>query len=225
MTGISSRDLTTISQQFQLFGLTILASLDMPSLSSVGAINWTTLPALQELSFTNQVKQANDVYISDTQLKSLDGINLEKVNKFDVNNNKYLTKIETQLGNISEALNIQANGKDLTVAFPNLVWAYNMTFWNCSSVSVPSLASVNQSMGFRGNFFEKFSAPNLTRTGSGGTLVFTDNNQLTNISFPVLKQIGGTFQIANNSELKSIDGFPQLATVGGAIEISGDFTK
>ncbi|KAI9779797.1 MAG: hypothetical protein M1816_003333 [Peltula sp. TS41687] len=225
LTGIASRDLTIIDKQFQLYGLTIMSSLDFPSLSRVGAINWTALPALQELSFRSQVKRAQNVYISNTELKSLDGINLEMVDRFDVNNNNYLTKIESQLGNISEALNIQANGKDLTVAFPNLEWANNMTFWNCSSVSLPSLAVVNQSMGFRGNFFETLSAPNLTRTDNRGDIVFTDNNQLTNISFPQLEAIGGTLSIANNTELKNLDGFQKLATVGGAIVISGGITN
>jgi hypothetical protein len=225
LTGISSRDLTIIGEQFNLYGLTILSALDLPALSRVGSLNWTALPALQELSFNSQVRQAEDVFISNTNLKSLDGINLETVRKFDVNNNQYLAKIDTQLGNISEALNIQANSPDLAVSFPNLVWAFNMTFWNCSSVRLPSLLTVNQSMGFRGNQFESFTAPNLTRTGERGSLVFVGNGRLSNITFPQLETIGGDLLVANNTELKAIDGFPKLATVGGAIVWVGDFTN
>lgn len=225
LTSITSRDLTIVGEEFRLYGLTIMSTLDFPSLSRVRSINWTALPALQELSFRSQVRQAEDVFISNTNLKSLDGINLETVRKFDVNNNLYLSKIETQVGNISEALNIQANSPDLAVSFPNLVWAFNMTFWNCSSVRVPSLLTVNQSIGFRGNQFESFTAPNLTRTGERGTIIFAGNDRLTNISFPQLETIGGDLLIVNNTELDNIDGFPELATVGGAVVLGGDFSN
>ncbi|KAI9829192.1 MAG: hypothetical protein M1826_005787 [Phylliscum demangeonii] len=225
LTGISATSLTTIDHDFRLESLTIMSSLNFPVLSSVGSISWTALPALQELSFTSHVRQTTDVLITNTNLKSLDGINLEKVNKFNVNNNPYLTRIETQLANISEALIIQANSKDLVVSFPNLIWAYNMTFRNCSNVMVPSLSSVNGSMGFFDNSFTTFSAPNLTMTGDKGSLVFVSNQALTNISIPMLKTIGGTYQIANNTNLKVIDGFQQLATVAGAIDFSGNFTN
>lgn len=225
LTGIESRDLTIIGKQFYLEGLTIMSSLNMPALSRVGSIQWVALPALQDLGFTSQVEQAQEIFISNTNLRSLDGINLNTVEKFNVNNNPYLTKIESQLGNVSEALNIQANSRDLSVSFPNMIWAFNMTFRNCSSVNLPSLGSVNGSMGFFDNYFESFSAPNLTRTGDRGSLVFVSNRRLTNISLPMLKTIGGTYQIANNTELKVIDGFQELTTVGGAIDFSGNFTN
>ena len=225
LTGLSARGLSVIDKDFNLDGLTILSTLNFPALSQVGSITWTALPGLQELSFTSQVKKASSVLVQNTILKSLDGINLEQVDKFNINNNQYLTKIELQLGNITQALNIQANSRDLVVSFPNLEWAYNMTFRNCSSVNLPSLASVNGSMGFFDNSFQSFSAPNLTQTGDKGSLVFVSNTQLTNISIPMLTTIGGTYEIQNNTNLKVIDGFQKLSTVGGAIDFSGNFTK
>ncbi len=225
LNSIEAPQLAIIDRTFTLTGLTVLATLNFPSLQSVGSIEWTALPALQELSFTRQVTRASEVVISNTNLKSLNGINLEQVRIFDVNNNPYLTRVDVQLGNITQALTLQANSKDLEASFPNLIWAFNMTFRNCSKVNLPSLASVNGSMGFYGNFFESFSAPNLTRTGSGGSLAFVSNEELTNITMPGLESIGGTYQIANNTKLRAIDGFTQLESVGGAIDFSGNFTK
>jgi hypothetical protein len=225
LTSIEAPNLATIDKAFILDGLTILDTLKFPALSSVGAIEWRALPALQELAFTSGVKRASEVRVENTNLKSLDGINLEQVRIFEVFNNPYLAKLELQLGNITQALTVGANSRDIQVSFPNLEWAYNMTFRNCSSVDLPSLSSVNGSMGFFENYFESFSAPQLTQTGPGGFLVFVDNQRLMNISLPKLKTIGGTYQIANNTQLKIIDGFQQLSTVGGAIDFSGNFTK
>lgn len=222
---IEAPNLQIIDRSFELNGLTILSSLNFPSLSSVGRIQWTALPALEELSFTSEVTRAREISITNTDLASLNGINLEQVDIFEVTNNRYLTEMDLQLGNITGRLTVQGNSRDLVVSFPNLDWAYNMTFRNCSEVNLPSLQSVNGSMGFFDNYFETFAAPNLTETGPGGSLVFVSNSALTNISLPQLKEIGGTFQIANNTRLEKIDGFPDLQQVGGAVDFSGNFTE
>lgn len=223
MTSLEANDLTEIDESFALNGLTILSTLQMPSLTKVNNINWVALPALQQLSFTHGVTQAGNVTISNTQLNTLDGINLETCEIFNVNNNPYLKDINMQMANISQALNIQANSHDLTASFPNLEFAFNMTFRNCSEINLPSLASVNGSLGFYSNYMTTFSAANLTQTGQ--SLVFDDNPSLTNISIPLLKQINGGYQIANNTELKVINGFKGLKVVAGAVDFSGNFTK
>ena len=82
--------------------------------------------------------------------------------------------------------------------------------------------TVNGSLIVDDNLFESFTAPNLTKSGG---FVFVGNPNLKNISLPQLTQIGGGFQIANNSKLLNIDGFKNLKTVDGAIDFSGNFTK
>jgi hypothetical protein len=206
-----------------LTSLTVLSTLSFPELTSVGSIDWTALPALQELTFTTGVSTADSVTISNTQLNTLDGINLDQVTTFDINNNNYLKTISTQVGNITGSLNIEANGKNLTVDFPNLEWAYNMTFRNCSNILLPSLSTVNGSLGFYENYMSIVSAPNLTSTG--GSLAFVANPDLTNISMPLLTTVGGGFQIANNSALMIINGFEELKTVAGALDFTGNFTE
>jgi len=223
LTSLEANDLTEIDKSFSLNGLTILSTLQMPSLTQVNNINWIALPALQQLSFTHGVTKAGNVTISNTQLNTLDGINLETCEIFNVNNNPYLTDINMQMANITQALNIQANSHNLIASFPNLEFAFNMTFRNCSEINLPSLASVNGSLGFYSNYMKTFSAANLTQTGQ--SLVFDDNPSLTNISIPLLKQINGGYQIANNTELKVINGFKGLKVVAGAVDFSGNFTE
>lgn len=223
MTSLSASSLQEIGDEFNLNGLTVLSTLNFPALKKVDTIEWIALPALQGLSFTQGVEELNMLTIDNTQLGSLDGINLQVADTVSVTNNPYLTSVSMQLGNVTKSLTFGANGRDLTIEFPNLVWAYNMTFRNCSDVSIPSLASINGSLGFYSDSFESLAAPNLTSVG--GSLSFVSCNAVTNITMPELTTIGGGFQIANNTALGEINGFPQLKTVGGALDFNGAFTR
>ncbi|KAI9798311.1 MAG: hypothetical protein M1833_004883 [Piccolia ochrophora] len=223
LTSLSANDLATIGGNFILDGVTSLQNLNFPSLTECDQISWRAVPQLSELSFTAGVTKASAVLITNTGLNSLAGINLESVKKFDVNNNRYLKTIDVQLGSITELLNIQANGQGVAASFPNLEWAFNLTFRECSSVKLPSLESVNSTMGFFDNTIQKFSAPNLTLVGKD--LTFTANDELTELDFPKLKTINGGFTITNNTKLESIEGFDKLEKVGGAVTAKGVFDE
>ena len=212
---------------FTLGTLTQLSTLSMPQLSSIDSMNFTALPALQSMSFgSTGITQANNILVSNTGLTSLMGINnLDSVFSFNVNNNQGLQNISLQVTSIKGALDIEANdgfSSGLTTSFPMLETAMNLTFRNCSSVSLPSLANVSQYLGFYGNSMQSFIAPNLTTTGG---LVFVDNTAMTNISIPELTSVNGSYQIANNTMLKQINGFEKLATVKGALDFNGNFTE
>lgn len=223
MTSISGSSLQTIGDAFRLENVQILSTLNFPQLSQVGSIEWTGVPNLQGLSFTTGLSEAESVTIINTGLTSLDGINLDSVDTFVVTNNNYLTSISMQVESISDRIELAANGRDVEAEFPNLQWAYNMSLANVSSVSIPSLSSVNGSLGFYSNFIEGVSAPNLTNVG--GSLSFVANADLTNASFPELTTVGGGLLIANNTAFEEIVGFPALRRVGGAVDFSGNFTR
>lgn len=211
----------------ELGDLTVLSELSAPQLTKVDTLNFTALPALQSMSFGNKgVTEAISVLITNTGLGSLQGINnLESIEIFNVNNNQALTNISLDVKQIKRSLDIEANDgyvSGLAVSFPFLENALNMTFRNCSSVDLSALAVVNQSLGFYGNSFENFTAPNLTQAGG---LIFVDNTELTNITLPKLQTINQLYQIANNTMLKKINGFEKLATVSGALDFNGNFTE
>lgn len=212
---------------FELGGLTVLSELSMPQLAQVQQLNFTALPALQTLDFGGTgLTKASSVLITNTGLSSLTGINnLQQVDTFNVNNNQALQNISLQVTSISKSLDIEANDgyqTGLTTSFPMLETAMNMTFRNCSSISLPALANVTEDLGFYGNTMETFAAPNLT---SAGGLIFVDNTALTNISLPQLTSINATYQIANNTMLKQVNGFTKLSVVKGALDFSGNFTE
>ena len=138
-------------------------------------------------------------------------------------NNDYLNDITMQLGNVTQSLILEANGRNVSANFPDMLWAFNMTFRNCSTVTIPSLATLNGSMGFYDNYFGAIMAPNLTTVG--GSLSFVSNEDCMNISFPELTTVNGGLQVANNTGLKNINSFESLQTVGGALDFNGNFTK
>ena len=208
-------------------GLTVLAELSLPQIQTISQLNLTALPALQQFSFGNTgVTEARSVLITNTGLSSLKGLDkLDTVDSFNVNNNNALQNVSLSVSAIKNAIRIEANNGDQSgtaVSFPNLEAAMNMTFRNCSSVELPSLANVSQYLGFYGNSFESFTAPNLTTTGG---LVFVDNTALSNISIPGLTSVNGSYTIANNTQLKKIDGMQKLGVVVASVDIYGNFSE
>ncbi|KAM0715345.1 hypothetical protein Q7P37_008843 [Cladosporium fusiforme] len=220
MSSISADSLETIEGAFSLKVVEILTNLNFPQLTEVDEIDWDGLPQLQGLSFTSGVKKATSVSIINTQLNDLEGINLEVVEKFSIQNNDYLNEINMQLGNVSDIFELVSNGRNVSLSLPNLIWANRLNIANASSVELPSLASVNETLGLYSNFFESMQAPNLTDVG--GTLAINNNNALTNISFPQITIVSGGLTIQNNTELADVSGFPNLETVGGALDMYGN---
>lgn len=220
---LSADDLETIEGEWVLDNTQGITSLSFPKLSSVDTIRWVALgPNLASLDFGAQIKKASKIRIENTHLQTLEGINVETINELYLANNRYINNVSMQLGNITGLLNLADNNPDITVEFPNLIWAFNMTFRNCSTVSLPSLETLNGSLGLYSNFFESFAAPNLTKVG--GALALVDNGALSNISFPMLEEVKADLQIANNTELHEVSGLPELKTIGGAFDFNGNFT-
>jgi hypothetical protein len=222
MTSLGGASLKSIGGDMILRSLTIMSTLSFPALTSVKSLQWQTLNALQELTFTKGLDTAESITISDTELNDLDGIMLDTIGSLDINNNKFLKAISIGLTGATGLINIDSNGVGLTVDFPLMEFAFNMTLRNISSISIPLLASVNSTLGFYGDLMTSISAPNLTSVG--GDLAVVANGFLQNISMPVLSTIGGGFLVANNTKLLQLDSFPQLKNTG-AINWTGNFSS
>ena len=220
---LSSSTLTTVGGAFTMNNVTKLNTLNLASLTSVGSLRWQSVTNLNAVTL-GPLTQAGEVTISDTFLDTLTGIDLATTRKLDINNNRRLKTFTSKLGSLSDNLNIQANGIGLDVSLPSLIWIANMTIANVTKFSVPSLKVVNGSARFDSNYFESFSAPNLTHTESGD-ISFVGNGALTNMTFPKLATIGGGLLIANNTGLDQVTFFPKLTDVGGAVKLRGNFTE
>lgn len=221
---LSSTTIGAIGGALNLTGAQVLNTLRFDALNSVGSLNLVALPALYMLTFPEVVSKAKSVNIDNTKLNTLDGINLASVDTLTVTNNARLKTFSTQIGNATKQLTVTNNGDDLDISFPNLIWANNLDIRVFKSLSIPSLAVINNSLSVRqSKTMETFSAPNLTSIGNfgagTGSLTVAGNNELKNITLPLLTTIGGASNIKNNTALTTVS-FPVLKTVGGAVDIS-----
>jgi len=221
LTSLTGAKLNSIGGIMNLKELTIMSTLAFPNLVKVGSINWVTLNALQQLTLTAQVSEADSVLITDTALISLEGINLQTVGSFEATNNGDLREISLQVANVTQALTISANGPMLNCTFPNLVWANNMTLRNVSGLSIPLLQVVNGTFGVYSSYMTTILASNLTSVGADLALVA--DASLTEVSMPSLQTIGGGLLIANNTNYLNISGFGAVQNTG-AIAVSGNYT-
>ena len=223
LASFSAGSLGAITEQFNLQSLTILSTLNLPALSTVGSVNFVTLPALSSINLNTGVTQVNSLYISDTSLETLDGFDITSLDTFNVNNNKNLASIDSQLQNVKVALEVSYNSENVEVTFDELEWANNITFRDVASISLAKLSSVNASLGFINNSITEIDLATLSTIG--GSLSIVSNDELESLDFTNLTSIGGGFVISNNSALNNISGFDSLETVGGAVIFQGNFTN
>jgi hypothetical protein len=222
VSSISSDSLESIGGTFGLSDLQTLNTLSFLQLSEVGEINFEGLPNLNALNFPQIVSSAKSLNIQNTFLSTLNGINLQEVDTIYIANNRLLQDISFQVSELTGTLNVESNGDQLQLAFPNLITASNITFRDIPSVSLPSLANTTGSLGFYESSFTSLHLPNLTNVG--GTFAINTNPELTNVTAPLLESIVGGIQVQNNTKLEDIS-FPALATVRGATDMFGSFTS
>lgn len=215
--------LIAVSDTLSLTDLTVLSTLTIPSLAKVGTLQLQALPALEQLSFTSGLSDAQTIFISDTELSSLKGLNIISVDTLDVNNNKNLQQVNIPLQYASTSLAVTYNAEAVSVTFDDLIWANNITFRDVGSISLDNLTAVNQSLAFFNNTLESIVLDKLETIG--GALSISDNDDLNEIEIPELTSIGGAFIVTGDGNLDSVSGLDSLKTVGGAITFSGKFTN
>lgn len=213
-------NLKTITGSLTLRDLTILTSASFGSLERVDTIDMVTLPAIS--NFATNLQSANNILVSDTTLETVDGFStLKNVKVLNINNNRFLTSFNSDLKTVVDALDFSFNGQEAEISFDDLVWANNITLRDVQKASFSSLRYVNASLGFINNTISKLDLSKLNKVGQ--TLTINSNNELTSLDFSSLRAIGGGFVVANNTQLKKIDGFKNVASVGGAVIITGSY--
>ncbi|AJP37159.1 Ecm33p [Saccharomyces cerevisiae YJM1078] len=221
LSSFSADSIKKITGDLNMKELTILTSASFGSLQEVDSINMVTLPAIS--TFSTDLQNANNIIVSDTTLESVVGFStLKKVNVFNINNNRYLNSFQSSLQSVSDSLQFSSNGDNTTLTFDDLVWANNITLRDVNSISFGSLQTVNASLGFINNTLPSLNLTQLSKVGQSLSIV--SNDELSKAAFSNLTAIGGGFIIANNTQLKVIDGFNKVQTVGGAIEVTGNFS-
>ncbi|SCU95069.1 LAMI_0F00826g1_1 [Lachancea mirantina] len=215
-------NLANIGGELKLHSLTSLVGVSLPHLQHFDALDWRVVPTLTSVELAPNVSSAKRIIISDTSLTALEGFEfIEELEVFNINNNRYMETVKSNLKRVHEQLSVSANFKEIQVEFPHLIWAKNLTVRDVSSISLDSLQYVNQSLEVIENYFETFSVPELKSVG--GTLGVIENPKLHSVDFANLTNIHGGFMLANNSLISQINFLPELREIGGAIQFMGAF--
>lgn len=215
--------LNLVGGTLELNTLNSLISLSFPRLETVQTLKWQVLPILTFVNLDAGIKSIESVIMSDTSLTGFGGFNVETLKILNINNNRFLERIESTVAEVTEDLLISANSNNIKVSLPNLVWVKQMTIKDTESIDLESLQIVEKNADFSHNKFDKLDLPNLKSTGH--TLSIINNINLKDVNFDKLSEVGGGFMIIDNDSLKKFDFFPSLRSIGGAIEFHGDISS
>ena len=221
LTSIYAGNLTAVNGAFVLSDITILTTIHFPRLVFINTFSLIGIPALQGFLFESGVT-CNDVLVSNTQLITLEGLNIVSVDTFDVNNNPYLTNVTTPFTKATQVLTLAANGRNLQVSFPNLQTAANVTIRNVSSIDMPQLMTVTSSLVFGSNTIQSLSLPSLQRIQ--GNFSIADSGSMNNISTPILAAVSQDLNFSGLSNVNAIS-LPQLGSISGSAVFSGGFNQ
>ncbi|KAH3660092.1 hypothetical protein OGAPHI_007297 [Ogataea philodendri] len=217
---IEGVELSTIDGTFALDTLTSLASISLPKLESIDTISWKVLPILSAVNLDKGIKHINSVVMSDTSLTGFSGFNVESLKVLNINNNRFLERIDSSVKEITDTLLITANARNLQVSLPELTWAHTITIKDTNNLNLDSLQVVENSAQFINNRFSDLKLPKLKSTGT--TLSVINNKNVRTIEFPSLAEVGGGLMIIDNDLITKVDFFPVLRAIGGAIEFHGN---
>ena len=239
---IAAPVLSQITNNFTLSSLPILTSLEFPLLDNInGGIYWDALPDLTDVSFGNLTSSPyglpgtnvdGDISISNTALSSLAFLNFTHYSNpalIWIKGNQQLNNINlTGLSWGSNSLTIVNNGPSAQIFLPNLRSAGAIIIGNASFIDLPSLSETSTSLEIYNNYFDVFTAPNLTVIG--GNFIVRNNYLLEDLNLPLLTTIGDgpgeyDFVVANNTALNTITHLNQLWYTQGNVTLSGNLSK
>lgn len=213
--------LQLVSGELAFAGNTVLQSLNLAQLTTVGSLSLNALPALENAGLTSGITSADAIVVSDTGLSTLEGINVVKLKTLDINNNGNIELIDSGLQQVTDSLSISYNSDQVDVKLDQLTSVKDMVLQSIGSISLANLTSTNGSLSFSSSSIEKIEISSLKSIGN--SLTINKNSDLTEIEFSKLTSIGGALQISDNDDLSSFSGFPELKTVGGSVNINGSF--
>jgi hypothetical protein len=220
---INAPDLELVAGEFEITNATILSTLNLAKLTTVGTLQFTTLPALGQIGLTSGLTSAESVIISDTSITSLEGINVFKLKVFNINNNGEIDVIHSGLQKVTSGLTITDNNPSVNVTLDKLASTNDLTLGKIGSLSAANLTTVNGSLSVIDTSVEDLEFKKLTSIGK--SLTIDTNDDLDSIDFPKLTSVGGALEIGQNDDLENFGGFPELETVGGTVNMTGSFNN
>lgn len=215
---LSANVLRTITHLFRMENLHLMGLVELPALEKVAAIEWRVLPLLSQATL-GPVRGVESVVISDTLLTEVLGISAKHMLHLDINNNRFLEHVSFDVERVSHSVNIAGNAFNLAADLSRLKLTANMSISNVMSLDMASLEEVRRSVSVVQNLFANVLFPALTRVS--GSFRLGQNPSVTSAAFPLVEEVGGGVLLVNNTQLAVVDCFPNLTSIGGALELAG----
>lgn len=200
---IESPQLQSISGQFQLFELTSLALISVPSLKQVQSLKWQILPILSNVQFNAEIKGIESITISDTSLTGFSGFVANELKILDINNNRFLDTIDCNVEKVTQLLHVSANSNEIKVHLPNLKQVEELSIHNVAILNLGNLERVGKSMSLSSSLFQALKLSKLKYVG--GTLNLSKNSKLEVVEFPELDEVDGGLMIINNNLVEKVN--------------------
>lgn len=211
--------LELISGSYTMVELTSVALISYPALKWVNVLDWRILPILSNVHFNNEIQGIESITIADTSLTGFSGFLANKIDNLDINNNRFLDTIESNVEIIRGKLHISANANDAKVLLPKLKKINRVSISNVERLNLDELESVDDSLSLTNNYFQQIKFPKLNYVG--GTLSLKNNEMVNDLEFPNLNELGGGLVLTNNSLVERVNFLPSLRIIGGALELIG----
>ncbi|RLV92996.1 Sporulation-specific protein 22 [Spathaspora sp. JA1] len=220
---IEAPNLQIISSKFVLTELTSLSLISFPLIKFVNVLDWNILPILSNVHFNNEIQGIESIRMSDTSLTGFSGFLTDTLETLDINNNRFLDIIESNVEKIHGKLHIAANANDVKVNLPRLTRVNNLSINNVETLNLHELKTVDNSLSLSNNYFQQIRFPQLKEIG--GTLSIYKNENVNHIEFQNLEEISGGLMLNNNSKIDKVNFFPKLKIIGGALELIGSIKE
>jgi hypothetical protein len=229
ITSLESSTLFLIEDTWTLSNLSEITNISLPMLNYTASVNFTNLPALNEIKLANSVEtwKNSQLTISNTNLTSIPNFT-DRYRTVEIHGNSQLNNVALWIHDC-DSFNISFNGPTLNLDLPVFGSVeYDLVIQNCSSINLPSLEYSGRSgnlgrLLLSGNQFSSFSLNKLYKTSIQGGLSIVDNEQLTSFSLPALYDVG-SLQIAGNPLLQEIN-LPVLTYIESNASLSGSFSR
>ncbi|KAJ1894569.1 protoplasts-secreted [Kickxella alabastrina] len=211
------------ANSLKILNNTNVYKVDIPSLTKVSDFQVIVNPNLKEMNYKN-ISSVDNFQIINTYVSELGAFTAPSVENIEVLSNLQLVKLDfSSVGKASGYINIANNGKNANITFSSLTnVGGNASFADAAALNINKLSTIADDFSLYTNSFKNLTVGQLTEAQKSVTL---SGNKFTSISFPKLKDIGSSLNIANNTNFKSVDKntFPELTTIPGSIILVGSF--
>lgn len=221
---IIAPSLRKIGGEFKVRNLTSLVSLDIASIEDLNVVGWEIVPLLNNIVLNAGSTKMNKLIISDSALPNVNCIKkIKNINYLGINNNRFLENIDLDMEMVNDKLDIYSNAQDTSIQLSKLESVGDLSIRNSKTVNFPNLKHVNKSLDIIENYFTDLKLEELKKVS--GTVGIIDNNNLKNVNMKNIEFIDGGLLIINNTKVSSINFLPNIKTIGGALQIEGDFNE